>query len=88
MSFWRYKLLEFLVAFATFPFAVIAFVLWAWLFLQFADMTKGGVEFFAFAIPFLAGWLAFQIWLTKRVERWWISRRERADANNRNVVRR
>ena len=87
MSFWRYKLLEILLALATFPFAVIAFLLWAGVFSQFADLTSGGKTFFVFAIPFLVCWALFQNWLTKRVERWWLSRQKNADARGRDAVR-
>ena len=74
MSFWRYKLLELVVALVTAPlFFLAGFLIFASV-AQFTDLTTG-VSFYAVAIPFIGGWLAFQLWATKRAERWWLARR-------------
>jgi hypothetical protein len=86
VSFWRYKLLELVVGFATFPVAVISFIAWLWVFGQFADPTASGIAFFAFAIPFLVVWIWFTNRITKRFEQRWISRHQNDAGTNSKVM--
>jgi ABC-type uncharacterized transport system permease subunit len=67
-----------LVALATFPFVIVAGMIWARLWSGFVDFENPGPWFFLFAIPFLIAWIAFNIWVTKRAEKWWLSRQDHA----------
>jgi hypothetical protein len=87
VSFWRYKLLELVVALITAPlFFLAGFLVFATA-AQFTDFTKG-LSFFAVAVPFLGSWIVFQMWATKRAERWWLARRAGASDDNDAVLRR
>ena len=78
MTFWRYKLLELVVAVATFPlFIASGFLVFA-LAAQVLHFETSNVAFFAVAIPFLVAWLIVQYRLTKRAERWWLARHPQA----------
>jgi protein-S-isoprenylcysteine O-methyltransferase Ste14 len=78
VSFWRYKLLELVVALITAPlFFFAGFLVFATA-AQFTDLTKG-LSFYVVGVPFIGAWLAFQLWATKRAERWWLARRASAN---------
>jgi hypothetical protein len=88
VSFWRYKLLELVVLVVTFPLFVLAFLSWGWLYARFADPTTGAVTFLLFAVPFVIVCLILTNWITKRAERWWISRHQDADGSANETMRR
>jgi hypothetical protein len=88
VSFWRYKLLELAVLVVTFPLFAVAFLLWGWLFAQFANPTVGGITFFLFAIPFLVAWLFVFNRIVKRAEKWWIARHRNVSESAGKIVRR
>ena len=75
MSFWRYELLEFFVAFATFPVAVVAFFSWGWPSGQFTG-PAGFTPFLVPAVSFLIAWGFLTHLITTGFEQHWISRHE------------
>ena len=80
MSFWRYKLLEFLVAFATFPLFVLCGFLWFALWLQVIDIEQNRWLFFVVALPFLIGWFFLTNRLTRKAEKRWMARHPKKEA--------
>jgi hypothetical protein len=74
VSFWRYKLLEFVMMVLTFPLFVVSSFLVLALASQYLDFERSPYSFLAVAAPLLIVWLFVQYRLTKRAERWWLAR--------------
>jgi membrane protein DedA with SNARE-associated domain len=79
VSFWRYKLLEMIVALATFPLLALVGFVWFSLWMQLIDLKQNRWLFIAVAVPFLVGWLLLVNRLTHKAEQRWITRHAKED---------